>query len=480
MNSSIYKVLALSLLLMLIENYTYAQGGHYWSENFGNKSMLLSGTVNASVSDLGAVYYNPGRLGQIENPAFMINAQVYEWETVKIEDGINEGVDLNQSKFGGIPSLLAGTFKLPFAENHHFAYSFLTRQQNNMDFFVRVEDEGDFVESMPGEEIFNGTLRYRTKFTEEWLGLTWSYPINDKVSVGLSNFISVVNKSNGLYLNMNALGEQNDVATLSMTREYSYNNYGMIWKAGLAYKISPVNIGITITTPRVNIYGNGSTLYENFMSGIDTTGNGQTNDVFVYDLQKDLEVSYRHPWAIGLGIGIHFKKAILHISAEWFDKVPRYTIIETQPFVGQSTGDTLKFTLVEELDQVINFGFGLEYYISEKVSLFASVATDFSAVTSDPYRFAEFDNKVSNSVVQADFLQFGGGVSIETKKVDITVGVTYSGADEQFERPIDFPSEGETAGVFDSGETSRIHIKQWRFIIGFSFPFADKMKKNLE
>ena len=122
MNSSIYKVLAVSLLLMLIENYTYAQGGHYWAENFGNKSMLLSGTVNASVSDLGAVYYNPGRLGQIENPAFIINAQVYEWETVKIEDGINEGVDLNQSKFGGVPSLLAGTFKLPFAENHHFAY----------------------------------------------------------------------------------------------------------------------------------------------------------------------------------------------------------------------------------------------------------------------------------------------------------------------------------------------------------------------
>ena len=49
-----------------------AQDGHYWSENFGNKSMLLSGTVNASVTDLGAVYYNPGRLGQIENPAFVI------------------------------------------------------------------------------------------------------------------------------------------------------------------------------------------------------------------------------------------------------------------------------------------------------------------------------------------------------------------------------------------------------------------------
>jgi hypothetical protein len=480
MNSSIYKVLAVSLLLMLIENYTYAQGGHYWAENFGNKSMLLSGTVNASVSDLGAVYYNPGRLGQIENPAFIINAQVYEWETVKIEDGINEGVDLNQSKFGGVPSLLAGTFKLPFAENHHFAYSFLTRQRNEVDFFVRVEDEGDIIESMPGNEIFNGSLRYRTKFTEEWLGLTWSYPLNDKLSIGLSNFISVVSKSNGLYLNMNTLGEENNVATLNMNREYSYNNYGLIWKAGLAYKMSRLNFGVTITTPRINIYGKGSTLYENFLSGVDTTGNGQNDDVFVYDLQKDLEVTYRHPWAVGMGIGVQFKKAILHLSAEWFDKVPRYTIIETEPFVGQSTGDTLKFSLVEELNWVINFGLGLEYYLSEKVSLFASGATDFSAVTSNTNSFAEFENQVSNSVIEADFLQFGGGISIETRKVDITVGATYSGADEQFDRPIDFPSAEDNIGVFDSGETSRIRMRQWKFIIGFSFPFADKMRNNLE
>jgi len=480
MNSSIYKILVVFFILTLTESHSFAQGGHYWSENFGNRSMLLSGTVNASVSDLGAVYYNPGRLGQIENPAFMINAQVYEWRSVKIEDGINEGVDLNQSNFGGIPSLVAGTFKLPFLENHRFAYSFLTRRRDEADFFVRVVDEGDFIESMPGDEIFNGKLQYRTKFTEEWLGLTWSYPLNEKVSIGLSNFISVVNKSNGLYLNMNTLGEENNVATLIMNREYNYNNYGMIWKLGVAYTISPVNIGVTITTPRANIYGKGSTLLENYLTGVDTTGNGQNDDVFIYDLQNELDVKYRHPWTVGLGISVHFKKAVLHISAEWFDKVPRYTIIETQPFVGQSTGDTLQFTLVDELDPVLNFGFGLEYYLSEKLSLFASMATDFSPVISNSGRFAEFENEVSNSVIQADFLKFGGGISIETRIVDLTFGITRSGANDQFERPIDFPSEGEDDEIFDSSETSRIRLSQWRFILGFSFPFADKMKKNLD
>jgi len=191
-----------------------AQDGHYWSENFGNKSMLLSGTVNASVNDLGAVYYNPGRLGQIENPAFVINAKVYEWQTIKIEDGIDEGVDLTKSNFGGAPNLVAGTFSLPFLKNHKFAYSFLTRQRTEADFFVRVEEEGDVVETMPGDEIFNGKFQFNSNMREEWIGLTWSYPFTEKFSIGLSNFISVINKSNGLLLNMNALGEMNNVATL--------------------------------------------------------------------------------------------------------------------------------------------------------------------------------------------------------------------------------------------------------------------------
>ncbi|MCK5702698.1 MAG: long-chain fatty acid transport protein, partial [Cyclobacteriaceae bacterium] len=119
----------MKLLLILISisvflgiySQNYAQDGHYWSENYGNRSMLLSGTVNASVEDLGAVFYNPGRLGLIENPAFVISAKVYEWSTIRIKDGLDEGVDLNQSSFGGAPSLVAGTFSVPFLKDHKFA-----------------------------------------------------------------------------------------------------------------------------------------------------------------------------------------------------------------------------------------------------------------------------------------------------------------------------------------------------------------------
>jgi hypothetical protein len=468
------------LIFMVIYTPSQAQDGHYWSENYGNKSMLLSGTVNASVNDLGAVYYNPGRLGQIENPAFVINAKVYEWLTIKIEDGVDEGQDLNKSNFGGAPSLVAGTFSLPFLKNHKFAYSFLTRQRTEADFFVRVEEEGDIVEGMPGNEIFNGKFRFNSRMREEWIGLTWSYPITESFSVGLSNFISVLNKSNGLMVNMNALGETNNVATLTVDRQYSFDNYGMVWKMGMALDLSKVSLGFTVTTPRASFYGNGSTIYEDYLVGVDTTGDGSIDDGFIFDIQNELSARYRYPWAIGIGMGIHFKKAILHLSAEWFDKVPKYEIFRTDPFIGQSTGDTLSFTLVDELDPVINFGIGLEYDINEKFSLFASFASDYSAVSSNITRFAELENEASNSAFQADFYKFGGGFAINTKAVEITIGATYSGADQEFRRPIDFPEEGEEDPVFDSDDTSTIKFSHWRFVLGFSFPFADKVTKKLD
>ena len=162
-----------------LSTLTFAQDGRYWSESYGNKSVLLNGAVNACVSDLGAVFYNPGRLGLIENPAFVVNARVYELSTLKIEDGINEGVDLKQSNITGAPSLAAGTFSLPFLKNHKFAYSFLTRQKTIADFFINVEDEGDLIDAIPGEELFNGTVNFNNTFKEEWIGLTWSLPISN-------------------------------------------------------------------------------------------------------------------------------------------------------------------------------------------------------------------------------------------------------------------------------------------------------------
>ena len=49
-------VAALTLLLPGFFRPAAAQEAHYWSEQFGNRSMLLGGAVIGSVFDLGAVF----------------------------------------------------------------------------------------------------------------------------------------------------------------------------------------------------------------------------------------------------------------------------------------------------------------------------------------------------------------------------------------------------------------------------------------
>ncbi len=475
------KPLSITVLLLFTCSFrcVVAQDGHYWSENYGNRSMLLSGTVNASVEDLGLVFYNPGRLGMIENPAFAISAKVYEWRTVKVEDN-SLGVKLNESNFGGAPSLAAGTFKIPFLKDHKFAYSFLTRQRSKMDFFTRIEREGDLIDGLPGkQDIFNGKINVNADFKEEWIGLTWAPPSSSKFGIGLSSFISTLSKSNSISVDMNALNEFNQAGYYSMNRQYSYDSYGLLWKLGMALNLEKIRFGLTITTPRINVYGKGSTLFEDYLVGVDTTGDGNNDDGYIFNTQKNLDMKYKSPWAIGLGMGIPFTNGVIHLSAEWYNHISKYTIMEIEPFVGQSTGNTERFTLNERLESVLNYGIGMEWRFSEKISAYGSFATDYSAVPQEIDRITHSKEKSDNSIFQADFFHFGGGVSIDTKAIEITAGAIYEGGSNSFENRINFPDEGENDDV-EGTLDAKLTFTSWRFILGFSFPFADKMAKNLQ
>ncbi len=144
--------------------------------------------------------------------------------------------------------------------------------------------------------------------------------------------------------------------------------------------------------------------------------------LYLFDIQDNLQSNFHSPWAIGLGVGIHFKRGIIHLSGEWYDKVPRYTLIETAPFTGQSTGEEMHFRLVDELDPVFNYGIGVELNLSEKISFYASFATDYSGVTSNIMQFSENKQEANNSVFRADFYRFGGGFSLNTKWAEVTLG----------------------------------------------------------
>jgi len=122
------------VLYFLCINDTRAQNGHYWTQHYGTKSMLLSGSVIGGVDDIGAIYYNPARVSESDNPSFIISADVLEYNTTKIEDTYGDRFNSKDSDFGSVPSLTAGSFRLPFLENHFFSWAILYRHNENLDF----------------------------------------------------------------------------------------------------------------------------------------------------------------------------------------------------------------------------------------------------------------------------------------------------------------------------------------------------------
>jgi hypothetical protein len=436
--------------------------------------MLLSGAVIGSVSDLGLVFYNPGRLALIEKPAFVVTAKAYQWEHLRLEDGLGDGVDLKDSDFGGTPSLAAGTFKVPFLEGHSFAYAFLTRDRVDSDVFLRSERSGDLVEVIPGEEFFTGTVDLSSKLKDEWIGLTWAHTLGSRWSVGLSTFYYNLSRKAELELDLRAVGETSQVAILARKRSYSVDDQGVLWKAGVAGVFDPVTIGITVTSPKVSVYGKGRVQYEDLLAGLNPENDETPDNTLVSSVQRNLSVLTRSPWAVGAGAGVSWGRATFHLAGEWYSAVPKYTVVEATPFENQTSGEETEYRVVEELESVLNGAVGIEWHRGDVLSLYGSFATNQTAAPKDRSSFLQLVDEVNTTTFRGNLPQVGGGIVANTSYFELTLGATYSWSSERMQRPINLPGEG--GPIFSPDDDARFLISTWRFLLGFSFPFADDLK----
>jgi hypothetical protein len=350
----------------------------------------------------------------------------------------------------------------------------LTRHNFQIDYFIHNDSEGDIIEAWPGDELYGGEFRFNKNLKEDWLGLSWAYPINDIWSVGVTNFVTIRNQDEFLSTELQVYSPINELAMLHRTREIGYNAYGLLWKFAMAYKKKNLTAGITVTTPKINLTGKGETYYRDFYSGPKGVGDGKLKDVYVSNYQDKLDARHNTPLAIGFGAGFTMKKNKLHVSGEWHHNVSTYENVSSDYFLGQSNGEELQLKMIERLNSVINFGIGYEYFISAKYSLFGSFATDFSAVDPAFYQY-QSDSQISyGSTVQADMYHFGGGILLDTKWLEVTAGASYAFANQKVGRPFQFPeTEADLSGPT---EESNMNIKRWKFILGFSLPFFKKNK----
>ncbi|RKY91372.1 MAG: hypothetical protein DRQ13_11515, partial [Ignavibacteriae bacterium] len=356
MNMKMIIFLTLSLLLTC---NLFAQDAHYWNIQYGTSSTLLGGAVIGSVSDLSATYYNPGAVALFEDANFILSARVYQLEKITVEDVAGLGKELGYSTIVPSPSFVAFDLKFDFLGDARLALSILTRQKMDFEFQTRLIDSLEIIETSPGKENFAGGISIQREFNEVWGGITYSTKLNDVIGFGATWYMAYRSQRSSGETIIQIMPAEGDIASYTDINNYRYTNLRSLIKFGMGINLQPLTVGLTVTTPSLNITGSGSVGTHFFLNGIDKDGDGTNDNEFDSNYQDEIVSEYKSSWAVGFGGGYRFGKFKFHLSAEWYDAVAKFSVLDTEPFISQGSGETLTNNLTHELKSVTNYGFGV-------------------------------------------------------------------------------------------------------------------------
>ena len=438
----------------------HAQDAHYWTLSYGTRATLLGGAVIGSTSDLSATFYNPGAVGLIKEQGFILSAKVYEYNSLRVEDGGGQGIDLVSSGTAPLPSFIAGAFKIGRLERSSFAYSVLTRQSAHFRTDTRLVEDRDVLPNSPGAEPFAGEFVYEQNLGDLWMGLSWAYPLSKKVGLGVTQYLAFRDQHPRLELAAEALSATGELASVNVIRDFEYRDVRLLWKAGLAFNLSPLTLGITATTPGVHLYGSGSTFTNNTLNGLDTNGDQVPDQVMAAQHLEGVSADYRSPSSVGLGGAYQFGDTILHASAEWFEAIDAYDVMDTTPFQGQTSGASLRFPVTQELKGVLNYGIGLQQRFPHEWAGYASFVTDLSARIPG--------SNANASVASWDLYHVSGGASFNVGRVDMVLGGTFSFGSEDVRQITDVIGNDPSHSLGDGLRDAKVRTHSYRILFGFS------------
>ncbi|MBT8382175.1 MAG: hypothetical protein KJO59_07445 [Ignavibacteria bacterium] len=440
------KVYSAILFILLINSTSYAQETYYWNVTYGTRSTLLGGAVIGSVSDLSATYYNPGAVALFEDVQFILSAEVYQYENFTIKDGAAEGLDLNFSTITPSPSFLAFDLDFDFLGTDRLAISLLTRQSADFEFSSRIIDSIDVIGSSPGKESFAGGFVTEKKFDDIWGGVTYSTKLSELVGVGITGYLAYIPLRKEGETILQALSSQGDIASFTNIENYRFNSLRALVKFGIGIDLRPLTLGLTLTSPSLSITGSGSVGTHTFLSGVDST-------IFQSNYQDDVKAEYKNPLSVGVGGAYQFGKFNLHLSAEWFDKIDSYIVLDSEPYVSQGSGEQLINDLTHEAKSIINYGLGLDYIINKEFFISAGFTTDFSAKIRNT-------NTNLSSAANWDVYHISAGATFPIGGSSTTLGISYSLGNDKFQNDVDLtPDPNNPDEIARENEVSFSRIK---------------------
>lgn len=445
-------VVTLAASLALYPGAAGAQDAHYWTNQYGTRAELLGGLVVGSVVDLSATYYNPGALAHVANPTLILTTDAWEIIGIRLDTGSGEEFDLSSTRLRAAPRIFA--VQVPSEESKHkFAVSVLTRHDFDLEVEAGAVIPRDSVTSGATDFVASAETARRARLSEGWAGITWAYPLSDRVGLGATGFFAIRSRRIRRQLTASLVDTAGTGTATIQYDDLSYWNVRALAKVGLQFDLDPVQLGVTVTTPGLSLFGGGETKVSFSVINPDTLSTVLDNSELVANIQKGLPSTYRSPLSVAVGAEYDLGRTSLFITGEWFDGVDAYAIVDADPFVGQTTGDTLSADIIQSLDAVINLGVAVEHALSDGVELYGAVFTDRSA----------YDREAVDPIPIAtwDILHFTAGAAFQVGSIDLTVGASYG------------HGNGESLPLDLLGQPTDIKgsYRSFKLILGFQLAF---------
>jgi hypothetical protein len=444
---------------------------------------MLGGAVVAGVNDNSAVYYNPGALAFLEHKSLSVNANLYQVAIYRVRDAAGEGIDLKATRFSLYPTMLSGIVN--FKKNPRFvgSYALITRYYGNEKGQIREESFYDIYPGVPINQEFIGSFEYENKIFEQWGGFGAGYRINDRWSVGITEFLSYrshVYRNSALARAI--FSNSTDFILSSITDQYDIvlDEFRLITKAGIHFRKNKWKLGLTLTTPSINVVGWANVSREiSVYNGIDestiNTDTVKTIDFLALDRQRNIhDTRYKTPFSIAFGAERNLKQGSLMFSVEYFQKIKQYQVVvpNPEPFIRPSTGDyyideTEFLSVIYAANHALNFSVGYEHNVSDKLAVLTSVRTDFNVSNED----SEPQPEMIMGSIFWDMYHATLGVSMKKGNTLTTIGFDYAlGFDQRddnlirFDRPETIYRDIEVAPI---GMKSSYHALA--IVIGFTY-----------
>jgi hypothetical protein len=423
------------------------QDSQYWNLQYGPVAELLGGVVVGSSRDLSATYYNPGALALAKEPSLL--ASVESFEATRIKANASAPVlDYEDKIVRPSPSLFAFALPRSWTGSSTLAVSGLTRQ----DLDLRIDDWQVTPSHQGGaESLFDQSLN------EDWFGLSWAHRAGERLGLGLTTYVVYRGQRTRREISGEAALSASQGGAALLVEDFDYSNYRLLWKAGISTQRESWDLGLTVTTSSVRLFGNGSASYARSAVGADL-GGGPVVDVSVQH-QDDLESHYQSPWSVAAGGAYRRGDNTFHATVEWFARVAAFDVLDTSSFASDPAAAGLEKRLHQQAKSVVNFGLGYQRKVSERFSYYGAFTTDFT--------FASKDDSATNALSTWDIYHVTAGTSLMIGNVKLTMGAAYAfGSDSRPIATVYIPPGGEPVLAPAQLDTKYSRI---RVLVGFDF-----------